>query len=226
MGNYTYTFPANVGDITISATVKDTNKASVSIIDMSTSETVDTSNKVLNTDSKTFPKTTTKVGVIVTAEDGSNRVYKIDFTRLTSSNNLLKSLSVTPGTGIKETFSPTKTTGYTAEVDPEITSVTINYETQDDNVRSTSLLGDTGLTFTNNTVSDLKYGPNTVKVHIEAENGQPIDYEIVITRKMSNDALLNQIRVGYNGSTPTLIKQKIAMNYLPKPIHFLITQQV
>lgn len=207
MGNYTYTFPANVGDITISATVKDTNKASVSIIDMSTSETVDTSNKVLNTDSKTFPKTTTKVGVIVTAEDGSNRVYKIDFTRLTSSNNLLKSLSVTPGTGIKETFSPTKTTGYTAEVDPEITSVTINYETQDDNVRSTSLLGDTGLTFTNNTVSDLKYGPNTVKVHIEAENGQPIDYEIVITRKMSNDALLNQIRVGYNGSTPTLIPE-------------------
>ncbi|MCI8575619.1 MAG: cadherin-like beta sandwich domain-containing protein, partial [Bacilli bacterium] len=81
MGNYTYTFPANIENIKVTATALDTNKASVSIIDMSTSETIDNSDKTLNTTSKTFTKDTKKVGVIVTAEDGSTRVYKIDFSR-------------------------------------------------------------------------------------------------------------------------------------------------
>jgi hypothetical protein len=203
MGNYTYTFPANVGDITVSATVKDTGKSSVSIIDMSNSEDIDTSSKTLNTASQTFSKTTTKVGVIVTAEDGSNRVYKIDFKRLTSSDSTLKSLTVTPG-GLKETFAPT-TSRYTAEVDPDVTSVTVNYETQDTNAKGTSLTADAGLTVSGNTVSGLQYGANTIVIRVTAEDNSFTDYTITVTRKMSSEAGLDQIRVGYDGATPTAI---------------------
>jgi len=183
--DYTYTFPANVGDITITATSLDKDKASISIIDMSNSETLDNSIKTLNTATNTFNKETKKVGVIVTAEDGTTSLYVVNFTRLTSSNNMLKSLSITPGTGLKETFESTKTS-YTAEVDSETTSVTVNAEAIDENNQ--------GITITGNT--NLNFGTNTITVRVLAENGQPLDYTIIVTRKRSNIATLDSIRTG------------------------------
>ncbi len=192
--DYTYTYPANVGDITIKATVLDTDKASVSIIDMSTSDTIDNSTKTLNTATNTFNKNTKKVGIIVTAEDGTTGLYTVNFTRLTSSNNMLKSLSITPGTGLKETFEPTKTT-YTAEVDSDVTSVTVNAEASDETNK--------GITISGNT--NLQFGANTITVRVVAENGQPLDYIITVTRKRSSIASLDAIRVGFNGSAPSAI---------------------
>ena len=193
-GEYTYTYDPSVTKVTFNATAKDTGKAYVSIIDMSTSEAVDNSTKTINTMSKEFNISTTKVGVIVTAEDGSTRVYKVALDRQKSTNNYLKSLSIDPGT-INETFSSTKGS-YTATVDPDVTSTTVTAVKADSNAKDPVVTGDSGFNFGSG---------NIITIAVESEAGAINNYTINVTRKMYAIADLSDLRVGIGSATPTTV---------------------
>ena len=192
---YTYTYAASVSKIDISATVSDTDKAYVSILDFSSSETfdADTMEKTLNSTTKSFTDTTTKVGVVVTAEDGSTRVYKINLVRLQSSDSELTALDITPG-GIKETFVHDKR-NYTAEVDADVTSVTVTYTFSNPHSSIKSITG----------ADHLDFGSNLITVVVEAEDKSVTNYFITVTRKQYDIATLSDIRVGIDGATPSSI---------------------
>lgn len=203
-GEYTYTYAPNVTTINFTATVKDTGKAYVSIIDANdNSNSANVANQS-NTATTSFGITTKKVNVIVTAEDGTVSTYVVNLARQKSTNNYLSSLTITPGT-INETFSPTKGS-YTAIVDPEVTSVTVNAVLADNN----ATLG----TITGNTNFDFGKG-NIIEIPVTSESGQKNTYTINVERKKYNIATLDDIRIGYGTDTPSTIANynKNTLNY-------------
>ncbi|MBR1416803.1 MAG: cadherin-like beta sandwich domain-containing protein [Bacilli bacterium] len=193
-GEYTYSYDPSSSQVTVSATAKDATNAYISIIDMSSSEAIDNSVKTLGSDSKTFPITTTKVGVIVTAEDDTTRVYKINIEREKSIDASLKALSINPGT-ITTSFNPSTLT-YNATVGPEVTSTTVTATPTDDNAEVTSITGDSGFSFGSG---------NTITVVVKAEAGNTENYRINVTRELYKDATLDDLRVGIGSATPTTV---------------------
>lgn len=190
---YTYTYDSNVTSITISATVKDTGKAHVSIVD-ATNGVEESYEKYLNTRQENFGIETETVHVIVTAEDNSTQTYIIKLSRQKSTNNYLSGLTIDPGT-INETFSPTKGS-YTAFVEPDVTEVTVHAELADDNAILTSIQGNSGFEF----------GPgNMIIVTVTSESGAVNTYTINVTRKKYDIATLDDLRVGFGSENPTTV---------------------
>lgn len=203
-GVYTYTIEPTVTDITVTATALDTGKSSVTILDMSSSETEDDTGKVLNTDTKTFNNTVTKIGVIVTAENGDKRTYIVDVKRNKSNDNTLKSLSINPGT-LKETFQSTKK-NYTAEVEANVESVSVTAVLND--ALHAKIVEITG-------ADNLSVGSNTIEIKTQAENGSETSYVITVTRKAYDIQTLDEIKVGYDSDPTTKITgfDKDTFNY-------------
>ncbi len=195
VGKYTYTYPSTVSSIEISATVEDTDKAYVSILDKTKGETVNDTNKKLNTSTKTVGIDTKEVSIIVTGENGDTREYAIDLTKTKSTDNALKSLSISNGT-IKETFQP-NITEYTAEVEANVDSVTVTAIPRDEqNATVTEITGNTNLQFGSN---------NKIYIRVKAENDSIQTYTITITRKESNIAFLDDLKIGFDNNTPSTI---------------------
>lgn len=189
-GEYTYTYDPTVTSISITAIVKDTGKSSVSIIDMSTSEAEDNSSKTLNTDTKTFGISTTKVGIIVTAEDGTIQTYKVNLNRTKSLNNYLADLTISPGS-LNEEFK-SEEQNYTAEVEPNVTSITVTPTLSDpSNARIESITGH----------NNLDFGPNNVRIVVKSEEGATRQYNIIVTRKKYDIDTLNGINYKYDNGT-------------------------
>lgn len=180
-GTYTYNYDATVTDITVSATVLDTGKASVSIYDLEKGES--SSSATLNTQSKTFGIETKNVYVVVTAEDGTVNTYTIDLTRTKSSDNSLKSLIIDNGTLTPSFNSTTRT--YTAEVEGNVTSINVNAIPNSLYGKIKSITGNTNLNF----------GNNQIEIIVEAENGNTASYIINVTRKQYDISTLDDIKI-------------------------------
>lgn len=178
-GTYSYNYDATVTDITISATVKDTDKATVAIYDDATGTTTAS----LNTKTETFPITTTDVSVVVTAEDGTVNTYTIKLTRLKSADSSLKSLTIDHGT-LSPAFNQNTRT-YSATVDADITEINVN-------AIPNSLYGSIK-SITGNT--NLDFGSNQIEIIVEAEDKTTSSYIINITRKEYDIATLDDIKV-------------------------------
>ena len=178
-GTYSYNYDATVTDVTITATVKDTGKASVAIYDNATGTTTASP----NTKTETFPISTTDVSVVVTAEDGTINTYTINLIRSKSSDSSLKSLTIDHGT-LSPAFSQSTRT-YTATVDADITEINVD-------AIPNSLYGNIK-SITGNT--NLKFGANQVEVIVEAENKTTSSYIINVTRKEYDIATLDDIKV-------------------------------
>ena len=87
-----------------------------------------------------------------------------------SSDNSLKSLTISPGT-----LSPSfkySTTKYTATVASNVTSVVVDARVSNSKATVESVTGNT----------DLKVGENTIKITVKAENGTIAVYTITVTR--------------------------------------------
>ena len=87
-----------------------------------------------------------------------------------SSDNSLKSLTISPGT-----LSPSfkySTTKYTATVASNVTSVAVDAQVSNSKATVESVTGNT----------DLKVGENTIKITVKAENGTIAVYTIIVTR--------------------------------------------
>ena len=178
-GAYSYQYDATVTDITITATVKDTDKASVAIYDNATGVTTAS----LNTKTETFPITTTDVTVLVTAEDGTVNTYIINLTRLKSADSSLKSLTIDHGT-LTPIFNQNTRT-YTATVDANITNINVE-------AIPNSLYGNIK-SITGNT--NLDFGMNQIEVIVEAEDKTTSSYIINVTRKEYDIATLDDIKI-------------------------------
>lgn len=190
LGEYTYTYDPNVTSINFAATVKDTGKAKVRIVDANNASNTKNTTDTLNSSSTSFGIETTKVNVIVTAEDNTTRTYVINLARQKSTNNYLKSLSINPGT-INETFSPTKGT-YTATVAADVTSTTVNAILADTNATLTSITGNT----------DFKFGnDNQIVVTVTSESGSVNNYTIKVNREKYAIATLDSIKYAYGDAT-------------------------
>ena len=178
-GTYSYNYDATVTDVTITATVKDTGKASVAIYDNATGTTTASP----NTKTETFPISTTDVSVVVTAEDGTINTYTINLIRSKSTDSSLKSLTIDHGT-LSPVFSQSTRT-YTATVDADITEINVD-------AVPNSLYGNIK-SITGNT--NLKFGINQVEVIVEAEDKTTSSYIINVTRKEYDIATLDDIKV-------------------------------
>lgn len=192
---YKYTYDPNVTTISISASVKDTGKAKVRIVDANDASNTSNTSSTLNTSSATFNITTTKVNVIVTAEDGTERTYTINLERTKSTNNYLKSLSINPGT-INETFQSTKG-DYTAIVDADVTSTVVSAELADKNATILSITGDSGFNFGSG---------NKIVISTQSEDGHVNTYTIDVTRKKYAIATLDNIKYTIADGTETSVK--------------------
>lgn len=178
-GTYSYNYDATVTDVTITATVKDTGKASVAIYDNATGATTAS----LNTKTETFSIATTDVSVVVTAEDGTVNTYTINLVRSKSTDSSLKSLTINHGT-LSPAFNQNTRT-YTATVDADITEINVN-------AIPNSLYGSIK-SITGNT--NLNFGSNQVEVIVEAEDKTTSSYIINVTRKEYDIATLDDIKV-------------------------------
>lgn len=178
-GTYSYNYDATVTDVTITATVKDTGKASVAIYDNATGATTAS----LNTKTETFSIATTDVSVVVTAEDGTVNTYTINLVRSKSADSSLKSLTIDHGT-LSPAFNQ-KTRTYTATVDADITEINVN-------AIPNSLYGSIK-SITGNT--NLDFGSNQIEIIVEAEDKTTSSYIINVTRKEYDIATLDDIKV-------------------------------
>ncbi|MDL2312269.1 FG-GAP-like repeat-containing protein [Bacteroidales bacterium OttesenSCG-928-B11] len=155
--NYTVEVPYSVSQITINATAED-SKASVTGI----------GNKNLNVGLN-------DAYIIVTAENGDQIQYKIEITRkerVLSNDASLKNITIAPG-ALQPAFSPT-TTSYTVMIEPTVTSININAET---NHAAATVTG-TG----NQTVT---MDGETFVLHVTAEDGTTTkDYAIRVEFKV------------------------------------------
>lgn len=121
------------------------------------------------------------ININVVAEDGSRRIYTLNITRSDTRNtsNYLASLSLSKGS-LSPRFNK-DTLKYTASVDYDVTSVTINATKANKTADFQSGNGPRTV--------NLNEGNNTFKIVVKAENGDLRTYEIVITRNSKKTQL-------------------------------------
>ena len=181
-GDYTYSYDPTVTNISVTAVVKDTGKASVMIADVSQSMPVNTTG-TLNSSTVSFNNEVTKIAAIVTAEDGSIKIYQVNMDRQKSTNNYLSALTVS-NTTLSPVFTPT-TKNYTATVPGNIQNVTVEATPAVNYASVVSIIGNTNLSF----------GNNTIEVIVEAENGVQTSYFVNLTREKYDVDTLSSISV-------------------------------
>ncbi len=128
------------------------------------------------------------INIVVTPESGSTdaKTYVITVNKPASTNNYLKSLTVSPGTLTPEFNREIER--YTVEVENETASIEINAEPESS---SAVVTGDTG-------VKSLNAGTQTFNITVNPESGATRTYTIEVTRKGSSVNDLKSLSVeGY-----------------------------
>ena len=162
---YTYVADPDETEITVSATVPTGSNATI-------------------TGEGTYdPRTTDKVEIVVTAEDGTEKTYTINLELAKSTNADLDDLGVT---------------GYTISpaFDKDTLSYTVTVPANVDKAAITAELADDRATLTGTGEKDLNYGDNTFSVVVTAEDETTTKtYTVKITREKKTDATLSDIKV-------------------------------
>ena len=162
---YTYVADPDETEITVSATVPTGSNATI-------------------TGEGTYdPRTTDKVEIVVTAEDGTEKTYTINLELAKSTNADLDDLGVT-GYTISPSF------------DKDTLSYTVTVPANVDKAAITAELADDRATLTGTGEKDLNYGDNTFSVVVTAEDETTTKtYTVKITREKKTDATLSDIKV-------------------------------
>ncbi len=198
--SYTYNYAETLNTYTIQATVEDTDKAYVSIVDADNTSNANNKPNTLNTTQATFNITeTSKVNITVTSENGESEIYTITMSRVKSTDNTLKVLDVTTNETsytLTPAFTPTTSTRtFILDVEPEVDTVSINaiptsVYASIDSIKNTT----TNVVATNGNVA-LDFGLNKITVVVKAENKSTQTYNVEITRKKHVDSKLSSITI-------------------------------
>lgn len=144
------------------------------------------------------------IEIVVTAENGEVKTYTIKVTRDASSNNYLKSLTISEGEYTPE-FNKEEPR-YNITVPYEVTSLNIQAKAEDE----------TNATVDIENNSNFTVGENTVSINVAAENGEIRTYEIKVTRQaQANNFLTSIVVTGDDGINYSLNKtfDKNDLNY-------------
>lgn len=169
--DYNLTVDNSVTKLNLNA-VKESTSATVSIT--GNSDFVTTANNV--------------VQITVTSESGNIKIYTINVTREKSSNNYLKSITLSSGL-LNPVFDKTQN-NYTVDVDRSVTSINI-----------TPVLDDAKSTYNIVGPSELSIGSNTFTITVTSENGNNNIYTIIVNRNPSSNNYLSNLTV--DGQTVT-----------------------
>ncbi|MGE6228489.1 cadherin-like beta sandwich domain-containing protein [Paenibacillus chitinolyticus] len=190
---YTATVASDVYDLDLTAQLADlTATITIGGNPASSGQTVNIS---LNTGAN-------PVAIIVTAQDGSTKIYTVTINREAppSSNALLSGLTISHGT-LSPVFAGTQTS-YTADVTHDVTEITVTPAAAD-STASVSVNGHV-LSAGGSEIVPLLTGANTITVQVTAQDGTKNSYVIIVTRAVppSGNADLSGLAVSAGTLTP------------------------
>ncbi|MBE6161075.1 MAG: hypothetical protein E7158_02485 [Firmicutes bacterium] len=176
--SYDITLEGTISKAIVNATVADTDKAKLDIVNATNSFNEDNLEYTINNKEKEFDLTQDKVNVIrvyVKAENGQQKYYTLNITRALRTNALLSDLTYN---GVTITgFEPTKYEYTLPDVIYNIPTVTIGATTQD----AAATKGGDG-------VLSINTGDNTITVTVTAQDKKTTqDYIIHIKRAKNSD---------------------------------------
>ena len=158
----------------------------------------DTKASVTGTGNKLLSVGDNSIEVIVTAENGTTKIYTIKVKKL-SNDTALKSLTVTsdPMGTLTPIFAST-TYAYTYNYDATVTNLNVTATTNNANAKVGIIDSDFSEPMTSTTGSATKTFTSTtknVKVTVIAEDGSTKDYTITLSRDLSNNSYLKDISI-------------------------------
>lgn len=187
--SYTAEAPTAATSIMVTATPRD------STVTVSIDGTVTTQRSIALDE----PGSTKTVSIVLTTQTGTDSTYTVRVTRLLSSDNNLKTLTVTPGP-VSPSFTSDRLT-YTVDVDTNISAVTIAATKSDpDAVLSGDVSNEGRATIQLD-------GPGTqriVSITVTAPNQTRKTYRIAIRRAASSNNNLSALRVQVGTADQTL----------------------
>lgn len=128
-----------------------------------------------------------RTDIVVTAEDGTSKIYQLEVTREKSSNNQLAILNTLEG-NLNPSFDPT-TTSYTLDVPYEVTKLTLTTVAEDASA-TVEIEGNVDFQIGNN---------NMVYIAVTAEDGSVKKYQIQVTRLPQANNFLSHLAVETTG---------------------------
>ncbi len=145
------------------------------------------------------PGSTVPITITLLSQTGGESTYTVNVTRLLSSDNSLKTLTVTPGS-LSPLFDPTKP-DYTLDVATNVSTVTIAATKSDPGAVLSGTVSDDGR------ATIQLDGPGTskaVSIIVTAPNGNSKTYRVTIDRAASSNNNLSALRVQVGTADQTL----------------------
>jgi hypothetical protein len=191
---YKFTFDELATKINVTATVSDTNKASVVILDASSSNK---GTNTLNTATTSFDTSVSLINVIVTAEDGTINTYVITTERQKSTDSTLSNISINNSNDSTEVYSlnsvfSSATKKYTTTVEAPVSSV---------NIIATPNSKHATITAINGKYQNLDFGNNEIEIVVTAEDKSTSSYFVTINRTKYSIKTLSKLNVVADGIT-------------------------
>jgi hypothetical protein len=187
---YEVLVPFNTDTLHIKALPEDEN-ASVELTDSTSVSKYEFTSDISNLN----PGDAKEINVVVTAENGNVKIYTIHITKQASTEEDLTLSALDTNRGeLTPTFNPTHL-NYELEVENNIEDITITASAFNQNV-----------TIKGVRTYPLKVGYNSIPIFVIGESGVQKDYQIIVKRKKSNDATLQNLVVKGHILTPTFTK--------------------
>lgn len=202
--SYTASVSSSVTTVTITATVADVNATvkinSISVLSGNPSDPIP-----LAVGSNT-------ITIVVTAQNGTNKTYKVVVTRAASTNASLLNLQLSQG-NLVPVFAPA-TINYTASVAYLVGSITVTPTVAD----ATAAVKVNGISVTSGSASGaivLGVGANTITIAVTAQDGTTTrTYRVVVTRQIQvniNPVVTVSPGIIYYAGAPQLIDNNITV---------------
>lgn len=127
------------------------------------------------------------ITVTVEAEDKTTSTYKVIVDKAKSSNNYLKSLTITSNEGTLSPKFDKNQLSYEIEVESNVSAISLEAIAR--SKKATLSYTFNGITTNSLTNLNLRTGPNTVRITVTASDGSKRTYKVIINRKSKEDVL-------------------------------------